>query len=224
VTTLHFESSSKGDVKESIQASPKQVSPVAPRSFPPSEQRAVASSVGGTGGASLSEALCIIGSIGTAPLSLESIVERCDAAAIALTGCTRTRLFVLSEVLDDESYVDGRASAQGPRQGERMRALQVGAPHADHSVCGCAGTCIRTQQLLLYNDIAAATDFVSSMEGCGARPPISQVFAPIFIPGSLHSKRTTLGALQVRMHAFCVAFFLVHVINLSDLLNFSLCR
>ena len=78
-----------------------------------------------------------------------------------------------------------------------MRAMQLGIPDADHPISGCAGVCLRTQQPLVYNDIAAATDFVLHIEGCGPRAPISQAFAPITIAGSLHSKPTPLGVLQV---------------------------
>ncbi len=213
VTTLHFESGSKNDSKDSIPALNKQSFPATPRVLTQSEQRTASSFTGSSGSASLAEALRIIGGIGAAPLSVASIVERCDAAAIALIGCTRTRLFLLSEVLDDES--DGISSAAAQRLGDRMRAMQVGAPDAEHPVSGCAGTCMRTQQLLLYNDIAAATDFVPAMEGCGARPPISQAFAPVTIPGSLHSKATILGALQVG---------LVELLTSAPTISLTLCR
>ena len=195
VTTLHFESGGKGEGKEPAQASP------AHQSRALAEIRAAAPS-----SAPLADALRVIAAIGAAPLSVESIVERCDAAAIALIGCTRTRLFLLPEVLDEA----GNAG--------RMRAMQAGAPDTEHPISGCAGSCIRTQRLLVYNDIAAAADFVLSIEGCGSRPPVSQAFAPVTVPGSLHSRSTTLGALQVNARAESFAF------RHTSLLLLTLCR
>jgi hypothetical protein len=200
VTTLHFESGGKSEGKEPAQASPKQPSP-AYQSRALAEIRAAVPS-----SAPLADALRVIGAIAAAPLSVESIVERCDAAAIALIGCTRTRLFLLPEALDE-------AGAAG-----RMRAMQAGAPDTEHPVSGCAGCCIRTQQLLVYNDIAAAPDFLLAVEGCGARPPVSQAFAPVSVPGSLHSRSTTLGALQVNARTQSSAF------RHTLLLLLTLCR
>jgi len=205
VTTLHFESGSKSDGKDHAlyPLSPKQPSPSSQARFlPPADGRGSSSSSGGGGGGgssssssvSLAEALRIVGSIGAAPLSIECIVERSDAAAIALIGCMRTRLFVLTEPLDDpDTACDG--SAQGGSG--RMRAMQIGVPDADYLITGCAGVCLHTQQPLVYNDISAATEFVLNIEGCGQRAPISQAFAPITIAGSLHSKPIPLGVLQV---------------------------
>ncbi len=141
---------------------------------------------------SLAEALRAVASIGAAPLSLQSIVEHCDAAAVSLIGCMRTRLFLLSDAL-----------VEGDSSHGRLLAMQAGAPDTEHPVAGCAGVCLRTQQHLLYNDIAQATDFVMSIEGCGSRAPVSQAFAPVTVPGSLHSKATPLGVLQVAVTAHC---------------------
>jgi hypothetical protein len=213
ITTLHFESGGKSEGKDAIAVTPKYPCPSNPdRALPPADPRPTASS----SSLSLIESLRIVASIAAAPLSVDAIVERYDAAAIELIGCMRTRLFLPSEIYGELLDEDA-----GPRREGGMCALQAGAPATEHPVAGCAGACLRTQQPLVYNDIATATDFVLSIEGCGPRAPVSQAFAPVSLGGSLRSKPALLGVLQVLIRG---PYFPFGMLPLARLLPFILCR